>query len=127
MINSESSFLLWLQKIRERPGLFLGEPSLTALVHFWNGYAFNRMINGSDANGENSCFVDCDESSVEPEQITLYESHFMDGFEAFVYNHYKSEWTTQGWAKLILEKCITEEEAFYKFFELLDEFFAQND
>ena len=116
MFYSEDSFRFWLRSIRERPGMWLGEKSLFALVHFWHGYTFGRS-------------VEIDEHSNEPRisdrAVTHFGQHFMDGFEQFAYSHFGCKRTTQGWWRLIAKNCGTDAQAFDKFFELLDEFLAQ--
>ena len=125
MIRLDDTFFTWLPKIRERPGIFLGEPSLIALFHFWNGYAFRQMSDElesqkrSDYSKQNCKVVDTEEAG------EFSKKHFMDGFEKFAYSYFGCEWSTQGWVKLITEKCSSDAEAFYKFFELLDTFMSE--
>ena len=118
MKRADDSFRFWLHKIREKPGLFLGEPSLTALVHFWDGYAFRGMIEPE----KSSCLGDY--NGIENSNMCCKSGghHFLDGFEEFVSSYYSCEHATQGWGKAISQNCSSEAAAFDKFFELFDEF-----
>jgi len=134
MIVTEDSFYVWLRRIREHPGAFLGEKSLTALVHFWNGYAFCRMVETKEESTNHSAVESYDERrkpSAKPltkfstKPYNPYKHHFMNEFDVFVYAYYNCEMTVHGWANLISRNSNSDEEAFDKFFELLDEFLAQ--
>jgi len=135
MIVTEDSFYFWLRRIREFPELFLGEKSLTALVQFWHGYVFCKMMETHEKSTGHSATERYDEIFNSPTKPLVksattshnpYERHFMNGFEAFAYSCYPNcERTTQGWAKLISKNSDSEEEAFDKFFEVLDEFLKQ--
>jgi len=115
MKHLDNTFLSWLPRIRENPGIFLGEPSLTALSHFWDGYAFREMPQEQNVQEHTTSKV-----------LSLSSGkHFMDGFEEFVYSHFDCEWSTRGWVKFITENCSSEAEAFYKFFELFDAFMSE--
>ena len=120
MMRSDNLFLYWLPKIRSTPGIFIGKASLSALVNFWNGYEFRQMTEETGKIGEIGSKTWCDVKPHTPEG-----EYFMDGFEEFVYSHYRCEWTVQGWAKLIINTCGSDAKAFEKFFELLDEFMKQ--
>ena len=116
------SFCLLLQKIRERPGLFLGEKSLKTLGHFWAGYGFKEAMEIWEKSTGQNFFEHYDEairSDLRPEQNGR---HFMDGFDQYVHSHYNCIVGAQSGTGLISEKSESEEEAFDKFFELLDEF-----
>ena len=86
-----------LDKMRERPAMYLGAASLTALSSFIDGFR-------EGCNYENS------------------EEPSFDKFNDFIGNHY-GKYTTAGWKNLILANHFgNEEEAIKLFFELLDEF-----
>ncbi len=86
-----------LDKMRERPGMYLGAASLTLLGSFIDG-----IYEG--CNYENS------------------ETPAFSGFNDFVGNYY-GKYTTAGWKNLILADHFgNEEEAIKRFFEILDEF-----
>ena len=86
-----------LQDIRKRPNLYLGEASLELLNAFIGGCSFYCLI----VNG--------------------YYPEFFPGFQEFVQTRYDIH-TVHGWWSIIRSFCANDEEAFYKFFELLDEF-----
>lgn len=86
-----------LQEIRKRPNLYLGKASLELLDAFIGGCSFYCY----KANG--------------------YYPDFFSGFQKFVQKRYKIQ-TTQGWWSIIRFFSYTDEEAFNKFFDLLDEF-----
>ena len=54
-----------------------------------------------------------------------YGQHFMDGFNEFVHSYYNRGITVLRGSSLISQYSDSEEEAFDKFFELLDEFLEQ--
>ena len=87
----------FLQKIRKRPRIYLGEPSITALRHFIYGYGCCFRLNKICV--DNTC---------------------LDGFQEYVQKYYNTR-LTKDWAGLILDHSANEKEAFEKFFELLDE------
>ena len=128
-MREDNSFFFCLSIISKYPGAYFGKKSLNALIHFWNGYAYRTVV---EKRGKlDSPLVPNHWKNIENSE-SLHEfldpnyKHFMDGFEDFAYSHYKHEtYTTQGWANLISKNCNSEEEAFDKFFELLEGFFAQ--
>jgi hypothetical protein len=88
-----------LDKIRERPVMYTGEHSLSALFHFINGFfiAHNNKT---------------------------FEIPSFDGFNDFIGEYYGKH-TTAGWKNLILaDHYGNESEAIRTFYELLDEFRA---
>lgn len=89
-----------LEKMKIRPGLYFGKPSITRLNIFIHGYNFAYV----------------EEGKLQP--IDLGE------FQGFIEAIY-SEKRSLGWADIILEDCGDEEEAFWKFYELFDEFERQ--
>jgi len=124
MIRTDDSFLYWLQEIRERPGLGLSEPSLSALVNFWSGYTFRQMIEEADFKDSTktkfAAGINASNEESEP-----CEDHFMDGFHEFIHAYFGCEWTTKGWWELIIANSNSETNAFFKFYELFDEFLEQ--
>jgi len=103
-----SSWSILLEKIRERPGLYLGETSLYALWKFSHGYAVGYDDGARHAGKNDAVFGFQDNREWE--------------FNHFVYSHYNRNFTTMCAESLILEESSSDEEAFYKYFELLDEF-----
>ena len=95
-----------LQKIREKPGLFLGKPSLHALWHFMNGYAMRDY----ELTGSSDHTIECSKLSCP------------HGFNMFVHRHFNRPYSTMCAEHLILTQINCDDEAFYKFFELLDEY-----
>ena len=85
-----------LKEIKKRPGLYLGRASLERLYAFINGYKHQDSYSAVQ--------TDC-----------------LDGFQKYVEKTYNIH-TDHNWASIIQFFSITEEEAFDKFYELLDEF-----
>ena len=99
-----------LQKIKENPRLYLGKKSLERLHSFLNGYAV--------------CLYDrCGE--LHPSELcpSLW---FFTGFQEYVQKKYRIT-SSQSWDKIIDFHSSSDEEAFYKFFDLLDKFLKAND
>ncbi|MEM1098803.1 MAG: hypothetical protein AAGH92_08435 [Planctomycetota bacterium] len=86
--------------IRQRPAMFFDRKSLTALRHFHLGYQMG-----------------CCQQEVDDDRLLLIPSDFHD-WVAYR-THYNS--STSGWCNMILETSGSEELAFDRFFELLDE------
>ena len=127
-MREDNTFFYLLSTINKKPVVWLGKKSLDALMLFWEGYAFR--VDMERAGELDKPLVPVHPKSgkkrrVPQECLDPNYEHFMDGFEAFVYSHYKHRYTTIGWKNLISQNCNSEEEAFDKFFELLEEFFAQ--
>src|SRR5262245_43193562 len=89
-----------LSAIREMPGLYLGEPTLTGLYYFWEGY--NRALHACDAV-----------------PLTAIPREMHD----WVACRLRCPESTAGWRSLLLERVPDEREAFARFFTLLDEFY----
>ncbi len=86
-----------LDKMRERPAMYMGEATLTALSHFISGF-----------------YEGCN--------FETNESPPFSGFNNFVGNYY-GKYTTAGWKNLILADHFGNElEALKRFYELLDAF-----
>jgi len=87
-----------LLRVKERPGMYLKRVSLKYLYVFING-----------------CLACLDESGQE-------EGHgFYPGFQEFIQEKYNVNFHKH-WSDIIEFYCYHEEEAFYLFFDLLDEF-----
>ena len=100
MIEMSSSTSI-LNRIKERPGMYLGCKSLTALSHFMRGYHEACCSNNFDNNMELQIpknFYDW----------CAYRTHF--------------EESTSGWCNMICSVTNSEESAFDYFFKLLDEY-----
>jgi hypothetical protein len=94
-----------LEKIKTKPGLYLGTASITNLRMFLLGYHFARMEAGI-ANTES-------------------ESDFYKNFQPWLQNRLSIH-TVNAWDKLILLTCINEKAAFDYFFKLLNEFLQRD-
>jgi hypothetical protein len=90
-----------LEKINQRPGLYIGTASVTALRHFLVGYKFARQEMGLLPTEE--------------------ELDFHQEFQPWLQRHLYVR-TVNSWDKIILIKCIDEKAAFALFFQLLEEF-----
>ena len=90
-----------LEKIKARPGMYLGKPSVNHLFMFIEGYSLARQ-----------------ECGFEP---TVSESEFYGEFQPWLQNRLKIT-TSNSWAALIQFQCGDEREALSYFFQLLDEF-----
>jgi hypothetical protein len=90
-----------LEKIKTKPGLYLGTASISNLRMFILGYRFARselsLIN------------------------TETETDFHKNFQPWLQNRL-AIYTVNAWDKIILLTCIDEKAAFDYFFQLLDEF-----
>lgn len=118
-----NSFYFMLQKIRERPGVFLGRKSLEALIHFLNGYAIGGETFGQPEFGGYFQYFG---KHIDFEVPFMPSGNYVvPGFNEFVHTYFNCEMTTQGGTWLIVENINSDEEAFDKFFELLDEFMGQ--
>jgi hypothetical protein len=91
-----------LDVIRERPAIYLGETSLSALWHVLNGFRFAERVHGIEA----------------ATQLPL------DFHEWVAYRlHYYA--STKGWRRMILEQTADESAGLDRFYELLDEYRAR--
>ena len=119
-----SSVYAMLQKVRECPEIFMGEKSLEALIHFWNGYVIGVTVGTWEQATGRDFFEHYDEAICSHMHS---EDHIMSGFDTFVHEYYERKITSWKGTYLILQNTSSEEEAFDKFFELLDEFLALTD
>jgi len=91
-----------LLRVKKRPGMYLRRVSLKYLYVFING-----------------CLACLDES----DQVQGHD--FYPGFQEFIQEKYKVEFDKH-WSDIIEFYCYREEEAFYLFFDLLDEFIEKS-
>jgi len=94
-----------LEKIKIKPGLYLGTASITNLRMFLLGYRFARREAGITN--------------------TEAESDFYKNFQPWLQNRLSIR-TVNAWDKLILLTCIDEKAAFDYFFQLLNEFLQRD-
>ena len=87
-----------VERIRERPIIYLGERKLERLQAFLNGYVMREQEINPDCHND-----------------------FLRGFQEYVSAYYRVE-TTQGWCRIIQFFSASEEEAFQTFFQRYDEF-----
>jgi len=100
-MNGKSGLFEILAKIRSKPGMYLGKPSISDLFMFLVGYKIARR-----------------ELGIEP---TEKEIEFYSEFHGFLETKYNLK-TSNSWAKIVMLYCHDEKEGFEKFFQLLDEF-----
>lgn len=87
-----------LLEIKERPGMYLGYPSLTRLSAFMHGFEI--------------CFYDLKKKWIKG---------WCDGFQEWIQEKYAIT-SSHHWSEIILFHSSSEEEAFYKFYDLLEEY-----
>jgi hypothetical protein len=92
-----------LQRIKERPGMYLGSPSITRLRSFLDGYGMARA---------ELCLPDSEEEQE------------LEGFLEWIQERYKIT-SNHGWDRIILFFSADEKDAFDKFFNLVEEFLAE--
>lgn len=98
-----SSLYNLLNQVRQKPGMYIGAPSLTSLHMFLGGYEFSRQ-----------------EQNI---KLTAEEKEF-EGFQAWIQERFKIT-ASVSWAKIILLYSADERAGFELFFELWDEFIQQ--
>lgn len=91
-----------LREIRKRPGMYLGVESITRLDAFLGGYVYANFENGK-----------------------IKRDDWIHGFQTFVDARYKNKLTI-GWCDVILRREKDEAKAFRRFFQLLDEYLAND-
>ena len=94
-----------LEKIKTKPGLYVGTTSITNLRMFILGYCFARS---------EMCIIN-----------TEAESDFYKNFQPWLQNRLSIR-TVNAWDKIILLTSIDERAAFDYFFQLLDEFLQRD-
>jgi len=89
-----------LEAVRKRPGMYLPEPSITQLRAFLNGYTggLGRV------------------------RYALRGTEDFHRFHDWVAHRLGFAGSTSGWCNMIRDKSVSEEDAFKRFFVLLDEF-----
>ncbi|MBD2194792.1 MULTISPECIES: hypothetical protein [Calothrix] len=90
-----------LQKIRTKPGMYLGKASVSDLFHFLVGFKTALRELGIEATKE--------------------EMDFYREFQPWVQKKYQVS-TSNSWAKIIMLHCANEQEGFNTFYKLLSEF-----
>jgi len=95
-----TNFHTLLQKIKQRPPLYLGSYSITSLHSFLSGYILARL---------------------ELDVAQTEEEHQFDMFQHWVENKFKMR-GTHSWAKIILFYSMDEKDALDNFFKLFEEF-----
>jgi hypothetical protein len=98
-----SNFYELLQKVQQRPSLYLGKRSLSHLQVFLDAYTFARR-----------------EMGIEPTEQEQYFEEFQDWIEQRF-----NQVDTQSWSRIILFYSEDESDALEKFFELFEEFLQQ--
>jgi hypothetical protein len=101
---SPISIYEWLDRIRKKPGLYLGESSITRLEAFLVGL----RIGVEQATRQ-----------------TLRDDHHFSGFREWVVQKLGHASSGAGWQDMILEKNASEKDALERFFTLLDEYRSQ--
>jgi hypothetical protein len=90
-----------LQKIKTKPGMYLGGASVSDLFHFLVGFKTALRELGIEA--------------------TKQEMEFYREFQPWVQRKYRVS-TSNSWAKIIMLYCGSEQEGFNTFYRLLEEF-----
>jgi hypothetical protein len=90
-----------LEKIKAKPGLYIGTASISNLRMFLSGYRFAKSEMGITS--------------------TDAESDFYKNFQPWLQTRLSIR-TVNSWDKIILLKCIDDKAAFNYFFHLLEEF-----
>ncbi len=89
-----------LMDIRKRPGVYLGQKSLTLLHSFLGGYIVRLAEEG-------------------------YTDVYLRGFQNYISNRFNIQ-SAHSWAHIIRFYSASEAEAFDRFYELLDEYLSKN-
>jgi hypothetical protein len=90
-----------LEKVKARPGMYIGKSSVSDLFVFLAGYKTARR-----------------ELGIEP---TEQENEFYGEFQPWLQKRFKVH-SVNSWAKIIMLYSVDEREGFEYFFQLLDEF-----
>lgn len=96
-----SGLFEFLERVKEKPGMYLGTASVTHLRLFLVGYRFARAELNIPSSDE--------------------EADFYRNFQPWLQIRLRV-YTTNSWDKIILIQSANEKEAFHAFFVLLDEF-----
>jgi hypothetical protein len=101
MADQRADLYDFLCRVRQRPGMFVPGWSLRMLELICHGYSVALLTHG----------------------ITEFGTQFNQKFGDFLLRRY--DWSTcSGWAKAIRRNCDSDEEAFRRFFELLEQYRA---
>ena len=95
---------IMLGNIKKQPALYLGRPSLTLLSTFMNGYLARQY-------------------EIYANTQPYYDS---EKFQKYVKGYYGVSENAFNYYSIICDNCSDEEEAFYKFYELLEAFKSEN-
>ncbi|WP_346353353.1 hypothetical protein [Azotosporobacter soli] len=90
-----------LYEIKEKPGMYIGYKSLTALADFLNGYLYAKREDGIKID-------------------------FLPGFNAWIAEKYSIK-SSHDWSRIISFFHLSQEVAFDKFYEHLEEFLAEKE
>jgi hypothetical protein len=101
IMQTQSSLFEILDRIKARPGLYIGRPSVSDLFMFLVGCKTARR-----------------ELELEPTQEEL---KFYQEFHQFVEKKYNLH-TSNAWSRIIMLYCPDEKQGFESFFQLLEEF-----
>lgn len=93
-----------LSKLKGKPGLYIGRPSVSDIFTFLVGYKTARKELGIE--------------------LTEPEINFYRDFHEFVEHKYNLH-VSNSWAKITMLYCVDEKQGFERFFELLEEFQLQ--
>lgn len=95
-----------IERIRPRPGMYLGEPGITKLCSFLDGYSM--------------ALYDLNANKVTDDALFPMPFHCFHDYVALRLNYYES---TSGWRNMILDQVAHDEEkGLALFFTLLDDF-----
>jgi hypothetical protein len=94
-----------LEKIKTRPGMYIGKSSVSDLFVFLAGYKTAKR-----------------EFGIEP---TEQENEFYGEFQPWLQKRFQVQ-SVNSWAKIIMLYSVDEREGFEYFFQLLDEFWRRN-
>ena len=100
-MESNSGLFEILARVKTKPGMYIGHPSVSDLFVFLAGYKTARR-----------------ELGVNPTERELL---FYESFHEFVQNCYQIH-SSKSWAKIIMLYCSDERQGFDRFFELLEKF-----
>lgn len=98
-MKRNEDFFEYLDQIREKPGMFLGEPSLTFFYFYLLG------------------FFDAQPVEKRKDYYALFKK-----FSSWVEEYYQYDPFGKNWYQTILEQEKTEVQAFYQFFKLFKKF-----
>jgi hypothetical protein len=104
-MESKGGLFEILAKVKAKPGIYIGHPSVSDLFVFLTGYKTARRELGIRPNDR---------------ELIFYES-----FHKFVQDLYQTH-SSNSWAEIIMLNCLEEKQGFDRFFELLAEFEARS-